>query len=190
MTLATGLPAFRRLALGAALLGLVACPAEDGDDEGAGTDTTLTTTTTMTMSASTTTPADSSESGAETTPVDVDYATDIQPIWDANCLAGCHEPGGISGAVSVDLTAGMSHNVLTTQQPVYTAVQDTFVEPGDAAESFLIDALRHDEPAIIVRQMPLLLDDSVDPPVGLAGTPLPEETIVLVEAWIDAGANP
>jgi hypothetical protein len=191
MTLAIGSLAIRRLALGATLFALAACPADDGEEDGTATDTDATmtttspTTTSPTTTASTTEPSDTS---GDTTPTDVDYATDIQPIWDANCTTGCHEPGGITGAVTVDLTAAASYNTLTTLKPVYSTEQN-FVVAGSAEDSFLIDALRH-PPGTIVRQMPLLLDDSVDPPVGIEGTPLPEATIVLIEAWIDAGANP
>lgn len=191
MTLAIGSIAFRRLALGVTLLGLAACPADDGEEEeGTATDdptvTPTTTSPTTSTTMSTTDPSDTS--AGETAPTDVDYATDIQPIWDANCITGCHEPGGITGAVAVDLTAAASYNTLTTLKPVYSTEMN-FVVAGSAADSFLIDALRH--PAgTIVRQMPLLLDTSVDPPVGVAGTPLDEGTIVTIEAWIDAGANP
>jgi hypothetical protein len=191
MTLAIGSLACRRLALGATLFGLAACPADGDEDTDAATDSDPSTTapTTTSPTTTTTTTTDPSDTSGDTTPVDVDYATDIQPIWDANCIAGCHEPEGITGAEAVDLTAAASYNTLTMQKPVYDT-RELFVEAGDADESFLIDALRHDEPTIIVRQMPLLLDTSTDPPTGIEGTPLPEATIVLVEAWINAGANP
>jgi hypothetical protein len=178
-----------RIALGIALFGLAACPAGDDSDTNADTDTDATMTTTASTTATTTTMSTTqSDTSGDTVPTDVDYATDIQPIWDANCLTGCHEPGGITGAVTVDLTAAMSHNTLTTLKPVYSTEQN-FVVPNASADSFLIDALRH--PAgTIVRQMPLALDTTTDPPMGVEGTPLPEAQIVLVEAWIDAGANP
>lgn len=125
----------------------------------------------------------------DTTPADIDYAMHIQPIFDANCTTGCHQLGGIEGSNTVHLTADASHATLTTQKPVYSTEQ-TFVVAGSAADSFLIDALRH-PPGTIVRQMPLLLDTSSEPPVGIQGAaPLPEAEIALIEAWIDAGANP
>ena len=193
MTIGTGIPALGRIALCATLFGLAGCPADEGEDDGAGTEVTLTTA----MTGPTTNPGDSSESGSETAPVEVDYVTDIQPIWAANCTAGCHEPGGIYGNVAmnqIDLTSAMSYMSLTTIDPTYS-VATTFIEPGNAAESFLIEALRR-PPGSFVRQMPLVLDTSTDPPLGVGnkdGTstiPLSEETIALVEAWIDAGANP
>lgn len=187
MTLPLEFSALRRLSLVVAVLGLAACPAGDDSDDGAGTDDPTASSTMTTTMTSTTMTTDPSDTSGDTAPVDVDYATDIQPIWDANCTTACHEPGGITGAVQVDLTAAMSHTVLTTQKPVYST-EANFVVPNDSANSFLIDALRH--PAgTIVRQMPLVINPA-DPTMGAEGTPLPEETIQLVEAWIDAGANP
>lgn len=199
----------RALALGIAVLGPAACSARDLEDDGTDSDAETTsfsasassssssmtepeessgseagpTMTTMMMTG-TTEPADSS--GSDTAPTGSEYETTIQPIWDANCAADCHRADGIMGAFI--LTAGSSHAVLTTQKPVYST-DTTFVVPGDSANSFLIAALRS-PPGTIVRQMPLMLDDSTDPPTAVPGTPLPEATIVLIEAWIDAGANP
>ena len=160
MTLAIGSLAFRRLALGASLLGLAACPADDSEEDGTATDSDATATMTATTATTATTAmTDPSDTSGDTTPTDVDYATDIQPIWDANCTASCHEAGGITGAAAVDLTAGASHNTLLTLKPVYSTEQN-FVVASSAEDSFLIDALRHPL-GTNVRQMPLLLDDSV-----------------------------
>jgi hypothetical protein len=126
--------------------------------------------------------------GGGPTPVDVDYATDIQPIFDANCVQGCHQEGGVETANQIRLTEDESFTTLTTQKPIYSRVE-TFVVAGSSSDSFLIDALRH-PPGTLVRRMPLLLDTSTDPPVAVKGSSLPEAKIVLIEVWIDEGANP
>ncbi len=118
------------------------------------------------------------------TPGETVYVIEIQPIFTANCTAGCHEPGGIYAAL--DLTSEASYAALTTGTPVYST--DAFVEPGAPGLSLLVQALRNT--SLTLRRMPLLLDDSVMPPVGVNGTPLAEADIAKVEAWILAGANP
>ncbi|MBC8068760.1 MAG: hypothetical protein IAG13_10545 [Deltaproteobacteria bacterium] len=166
---------------------LFACPVDSNDDIGDSDDPTGTATTMTTgMSASTTTSADdTSESGSsDTAPADVDYETDIQPIWNENCLTGCHETGGIYAALP--LGAGVSYNALLTQKPVYSS-DANFVVVDDAADSLLVAALRGTD--TILRQMPLeLSENAMGMPEGIAGTPLPEADIAKVEAWIDAGA--
>ncbi len=194
MTLPNRIPALRRLALVATVLGLGACAADDSEDTVGNTDdptATATATATMTATATTdpsgseTTPGDTST--GDTAPVDVDYATDIQPIWTASCTAGCHEPGGIYAGL--DLTAAASYAALTAQKPVYST-DALFVVADDSAGSFLIDAFRVPG-GTIVRRMPLALgENDMGNPIGEAGTPLPEAQIMLVEQWIDAGANP
>lgn len=173
------------LALG---LGLTGCPAEDGEEDDDATVTT-TMTTTMTSSATmTTTMGDSSgDSGDTMVPTDVDYMADIQPIWDANCTTACHEAGG--AYETFDLTAAMSFAEMATK-PAYSADM-TFLTAGDAEGSFLVGALRG-SPGVFVRRMPLLPGTGeMGEPIGLDGAdPLPEEEIALIEAWINAGANP
>jgi hypothetical protein len=172
---------------------LFACPVDSNDDVGDSDDSTMTAGTTMTtgmtMSSSTTVTTadpDSSESGSgDTAPADVDYATDIQPIWTANCITGCHETGGIYAALALG-DATTSYSALLDQKPVYSA-DANFVVPGDADASLLIRGLRGTDS--ILRQMPLLLsEDGAGMPVGVEGTPLAEADIAKVEAWINAGA--
>jgi hypothetical protein len=168
---------------------LFACPVDSNDDIGDSDDSTMTVSTTMTggMSASTTADTgsdDTSESGGETAPIDVDYETDIQPIWTANCLTGCHEAGGIYDDLL--LGAGVSHDALLSWDPVYSS-ETVVVVPNDAEASLLIAALRGTDS--ILRQMPLELSEDMGMPVGIDGTPLPEADIAKVEAWIDAGAE-
>tara|TARA_Y100000758_G_C15909547_1_gene370905 strand:+ start:30 stop:668 length:639 start_codon:yes stop_codon:yes gene_type:complete len=89
----------------------------------------------------------------------VDYATEIQPIFDASCT-GCH---GVSGGLSLtsyaNLMDGNSNN-----GPVVTA--------GDGANSLIIQKLR----GTAGSQMPM------------SGCCLDDVTIDLIETWIDEGA--
>jgi hypothetical protein len=166
-----------------------ACGDESGDEEGADTGSGTTPTTTVsTMSTTAMTMGDGSDSGSgDSAPMDVDYMADIQPIWDASCTAACHEPGG--AYATFDLTAAASFAEMSTK-PGYDSDM-TFVLPGDSAGSFLVGALRGGT-GVFVRRMPLMPGtNDMGMPVGLDGAaPLPEEQIALIEAWIDAGANP
>ena len=108
----------------------------------------------------------------------VDYDTQIQPIFTANCaVSGCHTGevlpfGGLSGAGLV-LKPGVSREALIDVQsknyPDYR-----LVVPGRSAESLLIMKLEGASEA--GEQMPL------------GGTPLSAELIQLVKDWIDQGA--
>lgn len=165
-------------------LGLTGCPAGDDSEE----DSTATApTTTITSATMTTTMSDSSGDSGDSAPTDVDYMADIQPIWDNNCTVACHEAGGAYEVF--DLTAGMSFAEMSTK-PAYSADM-TFLTAGDAEASFIVGALRG-TPGVFVRRMPLLPGTGdMGEPVGLDGAdPLPEEEIALIEAWINAGANP
>jgi hypothetical protein len=166
---------------------LFACPVDSNDDIGDTDAATMTASSTMSSTATTTastTAGDTSDSGSDTAPADVDYATDIQPIWNENCLTGCHETGGIYAALM--LGEGTSYNALLEQKPVYSG-DAHIVVPDSADSSLLIRGLRGTDS--ILRQMPLVLDtDDMGVMVGVEGPPLPEAQIALVEAWIDGGA--
>ena len=99
---------------------------------------------------------------------DVDYLTDIQPVFNANCTYYCHTNGGVyQGGLDLtsydNLMAGNSDN-----GPV--------VIPGDSDNSILIQKLSDNPP--FGAQMP-----NYNPP-------LDPETIALIAAWIDEGALP
>jgi hypothetical protein len=116
-------------------------------------------------------PAEEAEGDGETGG-EMSYAADIQPIFDANC--SCHTPTGIGD--TLDLTAGYSAivDVPSTQAPGVD-----FVEPGSAADSYLVAKLRDQQLDVggTGTRMPLNATD-----------PLDEATISTIEAWIDAGA--
>jgi hypothetical protein len=106
----------------------------------------------------------------------------VVAIFQASCVechAGANAPNGL------DLTAGAALADLV-DQPSTDIPGRLRVAPGDAGGSYLVDKLRAErscngcmqcEPdAICGERMPF------------GGPALPEETIALIEAWIDAGA--
>src|SRR5688572_29475443 len=62
------------------------------------------------------------------------YAADIQPIWDDNCVTGCHEPMGLGAPL--DLTADSYGDVVGTLSIQAMGVQ--LIEAGNAENSYLI----------------------------------------------------
>lgn len=89
----------------------------------------------------------------------VSYASEVQPIFDANC-AGCHgSNGGLNLSSYSSLMAGTSNN-----GPVVT--------PGDGANSYLVRKLKGDGVGVM-------------PPSGS----LSSATIQTIEDWIDQGAQ-
>ncbi len=102
-------------------------------------------------------------SGCTSTP---SWATDIQPIWNANC--GCHGFAPTIFNVAPGVSYGNTVNVASGQVPSLD-----FIEPNSADNSYIVQKL--EGTAAGGGQMP---------PAG----PLPAATINLIRAWIDAGA--
>jgi len=91
------------------------------------------------------------------------FATQIQPIFTANCTLNCHSPGGVSSFLN--LTAGNSYNsLLLSATPAVVA--------GSSASSRLYGRVS----GAVIPQMPLNL-----PPLSAA-----DQT--LIKNWIDQGA--
>jgi len=100
---------------------------------------------------------------------DVDYLTEIQPIFNANCTYYCHTNGGPYQG-GLDLT---SYDNLM----LGTSDHGPVVTPGDSENSILIQKLGDEPP--FGNQMP-----QNGPPY------LDAYTIALIAAWIDEGALP
>lgn len=83
-----------------------------------------------TADTTTTTPAPTTTSGAY-----LSHATDIQPIWDANCVEGCHTPGGAAATWFV-LSGGAAYDSLVGQESL-SFPSFTLVIPGDRDNSYL-----------------------------------------------------
>jgi mono/diheme cytochrome c family protein len=91
-------------------------------------------------------------------PETVSYSTDVQPIWNQNCI-GCHA----TGSTAPDLTAANSYTALTKN--------NKYVVPAVAANSILYKCL-------IGEGAPLM------PPAGK----MSDSKIELVKKWINDGA--
>jgi len=100
---------------------------------------------------------------------DVDYATEIQPIFNANCTSYCHSNGG-------PYQGGLD---LTSYQNLMAGTSDNgpVIIPGDSGNSLLIQKLSMEIPP-----------SGVQMPQG--GPYLDMATIALISAWIDEGALP
>jgi len=106
----------------------------------------------------------------------VDYAMDIQPIWDTKCVAGCHTPGGAASMGPV-LGADVSYaNLVDKQSPT---VAMPLVAPGDPDGSYLWHKLNGTQADVGGSGAPM--------PIGVA---LDADTLALIEQWITDGAKP
>ncbi|MCB9742102.1 MAG: lamin tail domain-containing protein [Alphaproteobacteria bacterium] len=96
---------------------------------------------------------------------------DIQPIIDGNC-SGCHTGGGSSGGLALDELWEATVNVGSSTSLDY-------VEPGDAASSYLYHKLAGTQSSVggSGSQMPR------------GGPYLSSADLTMVEEWIDAGAQ-
>jgi len=104
----------------------------------------------------------------DTTPGDVSYAADVQPLFDANCV-GCHGAGGNGG---LDLRTGQSRAALVgVTSPTYGAVR---VVAGDPDASVLYDKLTG--------------GGVYGQPMPPSGTPLPPAALETIRRWIADGA--
>lgn len=91
-------------------------------------------------------------------PATVSYSTDIQPLWNANCIS-CHK----AGATSPDLTAANSYSALTTN--------NKYIVPGNASTSLVYKLMT-----------------GAASPLMPAGGKLSDSKIALINKWINAGA--
>ncbi len=94
----------------------------------------------------------------------VDFVRDIEPLFQEHCL-DCHGPDKAKGEFRVDQLSSLLRGGDTGEAAVV---------PGDPGGSFLVKAIRHDEP------------DYEMPPKG---DPLSETDIAHIERWITEGAK-
>jgi hypothetical protein len=112
--------------------------------------------------------------GNTDTPTNVNFATQIQPIFTRNCaITGCHAADTASQGLI--LAEGQAHanlvNVESTEVPPRLRV-----EPGNSAGSYMYEKISQAQPTLGAR-MPL-------------GSNLPGDEIELIRIWIDEGAQP
>jgi len=111
----------------------------------------------------------SGSEGTEESGSAISYEDDIQPIWDDHCTgASCHSlfPPVLDPGASYDA-------IVDTESPVVSDM--VFVSPGSVDDSYLYIKITDGE-GIVGAVMPSGED------------PLPQETIDLIEEWINAGA--
>jgi mono/diheme cytochrome c family protein len=101
---------------------------------------------------------------------DVTYATDIKPIFDANCVK-CHSGAKPKARLKMD----------TLEDILKGTKMGKIVKAGDSANSFIVKSIAHTSGE----------RDSWMPPIpNKAGAKtLTPEQIGLVRAWIDQGAK-
>ena len=101
---------------------------------------------------------------------DVTYATDIKPIFDANC-AKCHSGEKPKARLHMDTLEGILKG--TKRGKIVTV--------GDSANSFIVKSIAHADPD---------KDTWMPPTPNKAGAKtLTAEEVGLVRAWIDQGAK-
>lgn len=191
MTSLLGLLKRPQLALLALALGLSACAGDDSGESDTETTngTTATTTGTATAGTATTTTDGTTEGTTEgttsetttdgttsTTAGGVDYEGDIQPIWDASCVVGCHTDGG--SKADLPLGPGMSHGSLVGAQSVQLASMK-IVEPGDPDNSYLWHKLNGTQADVGGSGLSMPFGAMLDGP-----------ELEKIETWILDGANP
>lgn len=105
----------------------------------------------------------------------VSFATDIQPIFNANCTT-CHRAGGLAdlSGITLRLVEGVSYNLLV-DQPSSQQVNLTLVVPADSNASLLFLKVSSDAPPV-GNTMPLI------------GARLSSTDLGLIRDWIDQGA--
>ena len=107
----------------------------------------------------------------DTGPTPVSYETQIQPIFDAECVR-CHGDGGTAG---LDLRPGVSHgNLVDVASQNYAPA--LLVDEGSPSTSVL-----HEKVADTAQF------GGVMPP---GGANLSSDDIELIRRWIEEGANP
>ena len=96
--------------------------------------------------------------------------SDLQAkIFNSCAVAGCHASGSVQG--NLDLSSGQSYsNLVGVQSVLYP--QFKRVEPGSAGNSMLIKILKGE----------------LNPQMPLNRSPLSNDIIDSIEAWIDRGA--
>jgi len=106
-------------------------------------------------------------------PPAVSFASDVQPIFTANCatLSFCHT--GSSPQEGMNLSAGMAYAAIVGVPRMEVPALDR-VAPGDPANSYLVRKI-NGGPSILGSQMPL-------------GGQLSAEEIAVITSWVQQGA--
>jgi hypothetical protein len=161
----------------AGLLVATGCPADDGEDEG-NDDVSMTSApgSDTGMEESSGTPADSSGG----TPSDLSHATDIQPIWDEHCVAGCHEPDGEWGFL-LDMSGDAYGAIVEVAAPQLSTM--SHIEPGDPDASYIWHKINNTQASVGGSGLAMPKART-----GMSATVLTQAQLDTIEEWIRAGA--
>jgi hypothetical protein len=108
-------------------------------------------------------------------PSNVDFATQIQPIFTKNCaLSGCHVTG--DPPEGMVLEPGQAYANIVNVESTEVGPEKR-IEPSDSAASYLYEKISQPQPTSGDR-MPL------------NANPLSADKIALIKTWIDEGAKP
>lgn len=136
-------------------------------------------------STSTTSTSDGSSGGASTSTTSggmLSHAVDIQPIWDAKCVAACHDDNPMSSGTAttgLQLLPAVAYDSLIDIASVQCGAQ-VLVAPSDREASFLWHKINGDQTLVCA-------SGGSKMPIGKTLTP---EEIDTIGQWIDAGAPP
>lgn len=108
--------------------------------------------------------------GVAVTP-DVDYATQIQPIWQAQCI-GCHAAVGPSAGLSL---AGNDSWMNLVNVPSSQVTGMLLVAPGNVGQSYLFEKINCNTPQVGVRMRP--------------GSALSAQQQALIRDWINQASG-
>lgn len=101
------------------------------------------------------------------------FTTEIQPIFDANCVA-CHQAAGASGGLNLESGSAFKAivSVKSGESPLF------YIAPGKPEDSYLIRKLEgtHVQAGGTGERMPL------------AGS-LEQQSVTLIREWVKAGAH-
>jgi hypothetical protein len=105
------------------------------------------------------------------------FASDVQPIFTKRCVVGgCHTLASQQGGLALDST--VAYDQLVGVPATTTVDPMDRVEPGDAANSWLVRRL-HPDPA----------QRNGQPRMPLAATPLTDNQLTTIVNWINEGAQ-
>jgi mono/diheme cytochrome c family protein len=101
------------------------------------------------------------------------FARQVQPIFDANCVA-CHQTAGASGGLNLE--EGVAYRSIVSRKRGDGDL--VYVVPGDPQASYLLRKLKgtHAQVGGTGEQMP---------PTG----PLDSQSVATIQRWIQAGAR-
>ncbi len=107
------------------------------------------------------------------------HDADMQPIWDANCVAKCHEPSG--EWFLVDLSEGEAYTQLVDKPSTQASPPMVVVAPGELENSYLWYKLNN-------THLNMPKPNGIGEAMPKGKLPLDNATLDQIKAWIEGGA--